>query len=40
VSTTQGDLHQLRREVGIVFQSYNLFAHLTWKKTSCWRCAT
>jgi polar amino acid transport system ATP-binding protein len=23
------DLHQLRREVGIVFQSYNLFAHLT-----------
>jgi polar amino acid transport system ATP-binding protein len=22
-------LHQLRREVGIVFQSYNLFAHLT-----------
>ncbi|WP_250516788.1 amino acid ABC transporter ATP-binding protein [Caballeronia sp. INDeC2] len=23
------DLHLLRREVGIVFQSYNLFAHLT-----------
>ena len=23
------DLHQLRREVGIVFQSYNLFPHLT-----------
>jgi polar amino acid transport system ATP-binding protein len=23
------DLHRLRREVGIVFQSYNLFAHLT-----------
>jgi polar amino acid transport system ATP-binding protein len=23
------NLHQLRREVGIVFQSYNLFAHLT-----------
>jgi len=23
------DLHQLRREVGIVFQSYNLFAHLS-----------
>ncbi|WP_158903750.1 amino acid ABC transporter ATP-binding protein [Burkholderia sp. L27(2015)] len=23
------DLHQLRLEVGIVFQSYNLFAHLT-----------
>src|SRR5262245_25312529 len=23
------DLYQLRREVGIVFQSYNLFPHLT-----------
>ena len=23
------DLHQLRRDVGIVFQSYNLFPHLT-----------
>ena len=23
------DLHRLRLEVGIVFQSYNLFAHLT-----------
>ncbi|ALU87454.1 amino acid ABC transport system, ATPase component [Herbaspirillum rubrisubalbicans M1] len=29
VHTTQLDLRALRRDVGIVFQSYNLFAHLT-----------
>jgi polar amino acid transport system ATP-binding protein len=29
VSDPKLDLHQLRRDVGIVFQSYNLFPHLT-----------
>jgi polar amino acid transport system ATP-binding protein len=29
VDAADVDLHRLRREVGIVFQSYNLFAHLT-----------
>ena len=29
VDDPQVDLHRLRREVGIVFQSYNLFPHLT-----------
>lgn len=29
VDSPKVDLHQLRREVGIVFQSYNLFPHLT-----------
>ncbi|MFC5523074.1 amino acid ABC transporter ATP-binding protein [Polaromonas jejuensis] len=29
VTSSGLDLHQLRRDVGIVFQSYNLFPHLT-----------
>ncbi|MDY7579009.1 amino acid ABC transporter ATP-binding protein [Herbaspirillum sp. RTI4] len=29
VTSPQLDLHQLRRDVGIVFQSYNLFPHMT-----------
>jgi polar amino acid transport system ATP-binding protein len=33
------DLRALRRDVGIVFQSYNLFPHLTPKRTSRWRRA-
>lgn len=29
LTSPQLDLHQLRRDVGIVFQSYNLFPHMT-----------
>ncbi len=29
------DLHRLRREVGIVFQAYNLFPHLTVEENIC-----
>lgn len=33
------DLQKLRRDVGIVFQSYNLFRTSRWPRTSCWRRA-
>jgi polar amino acid transport system ATP-binding protein len=29
ITSSKLDLHQLRRDVGIVFQSYNLFPHMT-----------
>src|SRR6185436_2334944 len=29
ITSPKLDLHQLRRDVGIVFQSYNLFPHMT-----------
>ena len=37
------DVNALRREVGIVFQSFNLFPHMTrawrmsrWRRSRCW----
>jgi ABC-type multidrug transport system fused ATPase/permease subunit len=30
-------MRELRQHVGMIFQSFNLFPHLTWAATSCWR---
>jgi polar amino acid transport system ATP-binding protein len=40
VTADKQKLRELRTDVGIVFQSYNLFPHLRSARTSCWRRAS
>jgi polar amino acid transport system ATP-binding protein len=35
--TTTPAMRALRQHVGMIFQSFNLFPHLTVGRTSCWR---
>mgnify|MGYP002630632963 FL=1 len=39
ITAKLADLNAIRRGIGMVFQSFNLYPHMTPRGTSCWRSA-